>query len=214
MKPSIKLAALAAGLLIAGPALAQGDPTALVRRAVDAAGGTAALHNVRTVTLQGTAKHWEPEQSVLAGGETRFVDDAKITITLDVPANAARVDWDRSFQYPAVLTEKYSTVMADGVGYVTYPDGKPADRAMSGNRLAAERRELTRASPVFLLGMLDHPEHLRAMAKQRVDGKDFDSVGYRLGMVDYVVMFDGPSHRPARLRLRDADPPQWEFNLR
>src|SRR5258708_25892177 len=200
MKPSIKLAALAAGLLIAGPALAQGDPTALVRRAVDAAGGTAALHNVRTVTLQGTAKHWEPEQSVLAGGETRFVDDAKITITTDVPANAARVDWDRSFQYPAVLTEKYSTVMADGVGYVTYPDGTPPDRAMSGNRLAAERRELTRASPLFLLGMLDPPEHLRAMAKQRVDGKAFDAVGDRLAQLNDAVVVHAARHSPCRNR--------------
>jgi glyoxylase-like metal-dependent hydrolase (beta-lactamase superfamily II) len=206
-------AALALAVGSWGPARADGDATATVRRAVDAVGGADALRAVKTVTLQGTAKHWEPDQSIEAGGEQRFLDDATMTIAIDVGTGSMRVDWDRSFQYPFVVKKKYSEVFADGAGYVHYDGGAPADRAMSGYRLAAEQRELSRGSPVFLLGLLDHPDRLRALPKQQVNGRALDAVAYRQGVVDYVVMFDGAGHLPARIRVRDEDGLRGDSNF-
>jgi glyoxylase-like metal-dependent hydrolase (beta-lactamase superfamily II) len=214
LKPYLVVSA-ALALAIAGgdAARAEGDAATTVRQAVDAVGGASALRAVKTVTMQGTAKHWEPDQSIEAGGEQRFLDDTTMTIALDVATGAARVDWDRDFKYPFPGKKKYSEVFADGAGYVHYDSGTPADRAMSGYRVAAERRELSRGSPVFLLGLLDHPDRLRALPKQQVDGRALDAVAYRQGVADYIVMFDGATHLPARIRVRDADGLQGDSNF-
>lgn len=215
IKPRLLVsAALALGL--AGTAQAAGDAAAVttVRQAVDAAGGANALRAVHTVTVHAAAKHWEPDQSVEPGGEQRFLDDATVTIAMDLASGAARIDWERNFAYPFPGKKAYAEVLADGAGYVHYEGtGVPADRAMSGYRVAAERRELNRASPVFLLAMLDHPAQLRALPKQSVGGKTMTAVAFHWGVVDYTVLFDPASRLPARIRVRDADGLRGDSNF-
>ena len=41
-------------------------------RAVEAVGGADKLAAVKTLSVKGTVRQWEPEQSTVAGGESRF----------------------------------------------------------------------------------------------------------------------------------------------
>ncbi|MCC6778766.1 MAG: hypothetical protein IT537_19430 [Hyphomicrobiales bacterium] len=72
----------------------------LVRQAVAAQGGAAALNAARTTIIKGEAKHWEPGQSYTPAGETRFLGDAAYTQTVDNANRVVRVDWDRDMKYP------------------------------------------------------------------------------------------------------------------
>ena len=52
----------------------------LVAKAVEATGGAQAIADVRTVSLKGTAKQWEPEQSDVPGGEMRFANEIDLRV--------------------------------------------------------------------------------------------------------------------------------------
>src|SRR5262249_20673286 len=67
------------------PASAQ-SPTDLVKQAVDALGGADALRAVKTLVTKADAKHWEPGQSNSVNGESRFLGDSTVTITVDFAA--------------------------------------------------------------------------------------------------------------------------------
>ncbi len=68
----VPLFALAIG---SAPAAAQSGVD-LVRQAVEAQGGAAALGAAKTAIIKGEARHWEPGQSFSATGETRFLGDS------------------------------------------------------------------------------------------------------------------------------------------
>ena len=82
MKRILSLAfALFLGGGVAQTALAQGpEPLNLVKRAVDAMGGVDALRRAKRFSITGEARHWEPEESFVAGGEPRFVDHSTFAI--------------------------------------------------------------------------------------------------------------------------------------
>src|SRR5947209_7704080 len=73
--PSI---ALVFGAALAQPAAAQSGVD-LVKQAVAAQGGAAALGAAKTTVIKGEAKHWEPGQSYSPTGEARFLGDATYT---------------------------------------------------------------------------------------------------------------------------------------
>ena len=80
-----------AALLGSGSVLGNAD----VDRAVQALGGRDALAAVRSVQIRGTVKHWEPDQSVVPGGEKRFAGESGFTLTRDFTSGAVRIDWQR-----------------------------------------------------------------------------------------------------------------------
>src|SRR5262245_3147612 len=51
-------------------------PQGLVSRGIQAQGGADALAGIKTISVKGTMKQWEPEQSMTAGGEMRFANEA------------------------------------------------------------------------------------------------------------------------------------------
>src|SRR5215470_16324582 len=134
---------ISAALLVAlghgQPASAQ-SPADLVKQAVDALGGADALRGVKTLVTKADAKHWEPGQSNSVNGESRFLGDSTVTITVEF-TNQVRVryDWDRDMKYPAVEKVKYSEVRYPTYGAVI--DDKGEAKPMSGIRLAANLRE-------------------------------------------------------------------------
>ena len=100
-----------AGLLLAVILLAASCATMsppqgqdLVNRAVKAVGGADALAGVKTLSVEGTVRQWEPEQSMAAGGEMRFACGSTFVFVTDVASGATRIDWVRNFQYPAPRT--------------------------------------------------------------------------------------------------------------
>lgn len=187
----------------------------LVARALEALGGAEALAKVKTITIKGTLKQWEPEQSFAPGGEPRFANDSEFTLTGDFAARRVRVDWVRKYAYPAPRTYTFSEIVTPDAGYVIGIDStrppqqalklKPPAHSMSGLRLAATQRELQRASPSLLLEMRNNPERVRALPDVVIAGVAHPAVGYRAGAHEFVVIFDPKSGLPARIRTLDYD---------
>jgi hypothetical protein len=79
---------LGAGLCVTTPLSAQD----LLNGALTAMGGADKLTQVKTLVVKGTVRHWEPEQSMVAGGEPRHAADSTFEMTGDFMSHAIRVD--------------------------------------------------------------------------------------------------------------------------
>jgi glyoxylase-like metal-dependent hydrolase (beta-lactamase superfamily II) len=206
---------LTASLVLPACATMQPRGHAVVSRAVQALGGPAALGRVTTITEKGTVRQWEPEQSMRAGGEMRFANEATFESISDVAREATRLDWVRKFVYPTPRTFTFSELVTPAAGYVAgidsnartrqSLDSNPPAHTMSGLRLAATRRELRRASPLLLLEMLRHPDRVTAAADATVGGVTHRTVDYRVLDQIFTVMFDPASGLPTRIRTLDYD---------
>ena len=126
----------------------------LINSALTALGGADALTQVKMLVVKGTVRYWEPEQSMVAGGEPRHAADATFEMTGDFTAHAVRVDWVKNFLYPSPRTFQFSEIMTPEAGDVIGIDSNgrnkqnrettPPGHAMSGLRFTATQRELRR----------------------------------------------------------------------
>mgnify|MGYP006279393917 CR=1 FL=1 len=198
----VPVAALMLGSVFVHPAAAQSGAD-LVKQAVDAQGGADALRALKTITIKGEAKHWEPGQSRAPGGESRFLGDSAFTTTGDVANRTVRIDWDRDMKYPAAEQLKFSEVLGPTFGIQI--DDKGVQTPMSGIRLAAIQRELTRGSPFLMLRALDQPQSIVAMPDQQAGSQTLPAVTIAAGTSRFVVMFDRATKLPAMIRTRDDD---------
>ena len=210
--------------LIALPAGAAGaaSGTAVVDRALQAMGGESALRGVRTMVITERVQHWEPNSSVIAGGEARLTGDSSIVISRDFSAKAIRLDWDRVKVGAGGASYKYSEIYSDGVGFVNGHNAAPAARTqqsastgmhtMSGVRLAAFLREQLRASPLLVLDMKSDPKALTVLPDQSIGGKKLKAVRYETGRYTYTVLFDPATGLPDRVRILDTDPHMGDVN--
>ena len=112
------------------PAAAQSGVD-LVKQAVAAQGGAAAVGSAKTTIIKGEAKHWEPGQSYSPTGEAKFLGDSTYTQTVDNANRTVRIDWDRDMKYPAVERIKFSEITTPTFGVVI--DDKGAQTADVGH---------------------------------------------------------------------------------
>src|SRR5262249_23174942 len=185
------------------PAAAQSGVD-LVKQAVAAQGGAAALGAAKATVIQGEAKHWEPGQSYSPTGEARFLGDSTYTQTVDNATRTARIDWDRDMKYPAAERLKYSEITTPNFGVLI--DDKGAQQPMSGIRLAAHWRERERASPRLLVRALEAPDSISALPDQNIGDRSLPAVSIKTRAAGtFTVLFDRTTHLPAAIRTRDAD---------
>jgi hypothetical protein len=196
------------GLLLLGvatPQLVAGQmlgPSDYVKQAIKASGGADALHNLKRLAITGKAKHWEPGQSFVAGGEARLLDDSRFTTTWDLEKKMARTDWDRDMYYPFPGPKKYSEIVTPTGGVVVSAE---PERPMSSIRLAAHLRELERACPTLLVEALDSPQSLGQLPDQLLDSEKFPAVTFTSGTTNFTILFDSMTHLPAAIRTLDDD---------
>ena len=200
--------------LIPGGAGAAGTALDTVNKAVAALGGEAALRQVQTVVITANARHWEPQSSVVPGGDFKLAGISKIVITRDFQSGGQRLDWDRTKVGPRGSNFKFSEIYFDGVGAVEGRNGPQMRRSaglggwqtMSGIRLATFLREQHRASPLLVLDMKNNPGALASLRDRIVNGKTLRAVRYDAGRYAFTVMFDPATGLPERVRSRDTDP--------
>ena len=204
------------------------QPQDLVKQAVEAMGGVDALRSLKRMAIKGEVRHWEPEESYVAGGPPVFTDRSTFAVAWDLERGMARTDWDRAIQFPAITHDIYSEIVTPGLGYadvagsdlvITQSDlplkGK---QAMSGIRVAAHLRELERSSPILLLKAIDAPEKLSALPDQLLGGGAFQggfggvfparvlpAVAFADGGTTFTILFDRTTHLPAAIRTLDDD---------
>ena len=205
------LAAVFAGSCATGPSREQD----LIGRALDAMGGADALAKVKTITVKGTVRQIEPEQSFAPGGEPRIANDSEFTLTGDFAARSVRVDWVKNFQYPSPRTFTFSEIVTPEAGWVIGREANNMNRqameqkspahSMSGLRLATTQRELRRASPSLLLEMRNNPARVGASPDVTIGGVAHRAASYRAGNDTFIVVFDPKTSLPARIRTLDYD---------
>ena len=200
-------AALCSALLVASCATTDREQ-GLVNRAIEASGGAERLASLKTVSVKGTVKHWEPEQSDVPGGEPRFAAESTYHFTQDTGRRASRTDWVKNFAYPAPRTFTYSEIVTPEGGYVLGVDSNgrnaqsvkmsPPAHSMSGLRLATHIREGRRGAIGSLLqAMRANPDKVEPAAN--INGQpavSFD--GYR-------IAFDPATGLVSRVRTLDYD---------
>ena len=162
-----RLLAILLPLFIAACAAAP-KPQDLVSRAIEAMGGEAALAAAKTVSVTGTVRQYDPEQTYAPADPPKHTNDSQFTQVTDRAAQATRIHWVKNFQYPYVVTRTFTEIVTPQAGYVVGIDSllrnrqsletTPPAHAMSGLRLAMTQRELLRVSPWLLLQMRAHPE--------------------------------------------------------
>src|SRR3989440_6494003 len=181
-------------------------------RALAAMGGEEKVRALDTMVVKGTARHWEPHQSVQPGGEMRLAGDSTFVLSRSFASGAARIEWDRKLVYPSAREYHFTEVVTPSSGYVDGIDttsrskrdldSNPPRHAMSALRLAAAQRELLRSSPRLILEMKAAPGSVREHAP--VDPRA-PALDYRAGGVDLTVAFDPQTGLPTRIGTRDAD---------
>jgi len=199
MKYVLSIAALLLAMSQQQPALAQGND--LVKQAVAAEGG-AELRGLKGLAIKGDAKFWEPGQSLVAGGEPRFLGDATFTTTWDLAKGSARTAWDRDQKYPEPVKIKYTETVLPTLGYVT---DEKSSQAMSAIRVATHQRELERASPWLLVKAMDESANVKAVGTQRLGQQSLPAVSFADSGTTFTILFDRKTHLPAAVRTRDDD---------
>ena len=174
----------------------------LVAAAVEAQGGAQAMRSLNSVIIQGGAKHWEPEEAFATGGTARFLGDSTFSIDWQLALGWARIEWERSMQYPAVKKLQFSEVLTPRYGLIEDSDGT---RPMSPIRLAVQLRELTRASPTLLLRALDNPGKVSFEGGVRVGQGMLPAVSLKDGRTTFLIMFDRATRLPAVVRTFEDD---------
>lgn len=206
---------LLASLVVVSGATASPRSDDLVKKAVQALGGESALTNVKTVAVKGTIRQWEPEQSVMPGGDMRLANDSTFEIVVDYGARASRVDWVRNYVYPGTRTYTFSEIVTPDAGYVIGIDttartkqsmeSNPPAHTMSGLRLATTLREMRRTSPMMYVDMLRNPNSVTDAPDIVVGGVTYPAVSYTSAGQTFIVAFDPQTHLPARVRSLDYD---------
>jgi glyoxylase-like metal-dependent hydrolase (beta-lactamase superfamily II) len=183
----------------------------LVNRAAEAIGGDR-WAAVQTVSVRGTAKQWEPEQSETPGGEMRFANEASFDTTADRTKRTTRTDWERKFAYPSPRTFKFSEIVTPEAGFVLGIDTNgrnaqslkmsPPAHSMSGLRLAAAQREMRRSQiNSLILAMRASPDRVQPAADLAVAGRSLPAVSFE----GFTVAFDPQTGLPERARTLDYD---------
>ena len=183
----------------------------LVNQAAQAIGGER-WAAVQTVSVRGTVKQWEPEQSDVPGGEMRFANEASFETTADRMKRTTRTDWERKFVYPAPRTFKFSEIVTPEAGYVLGVDTNgrnaqsqkmnPPAHSMSGLRLAASQREMRRGQiNSLILAMRANPARVQPALDLQSGGRSYPAVSYE----GFTVGFDPQSGLPAVVRTLDYD---------
>jgi glyoxylase-like metal-dependent hydrolase (beta-lactamase superfamily II) len=190
MKRLVFLLAIVSLVAVSSTTMPQESQDPVVR-AVHALGGLDTLRGVKTVSMKGTVKQWEPEQSMAPGGEMRFANEATFDSVTDASSGFTRVDWVRKFAYPTARTFTFTEIVTSEVGYVAgidsngrtkqSLDSNPPAHNMSGLRLAVSQRELRRNSALLLLDMYRNPAHDYNVPNVTVGGVAYPTVEYRVG---------------------------------
>jgi glyoxylase-like metal-dependent hydrolase (beta-lactamase superfamily II) len=221
MKRLLLLSLLTALVSCAGPSTTTNTTAPLsrdrelVERALAAMGGADALRTLRSASIKGTLKHWEPEQSHTPGGEARFAADASFDGTHDFVNHVSRIDWEKKFAYPTPRAFRYTEIVTPQAGAVIGIDSNgrnaeslannPPMHGMSGVRLATTQRELRRASPMLLLEMRNNPGRVHRVADVEAGGVTHPALSYNAGAHHFIVLFDPGTGLPARVRTLDFD---------
>src|ERR1041384_7769970 len=126
-------------------AIRSAGPDSALERAATALGGADKLAAATAISIKGSVKHWEPEQSVKPGGEMRLAGESTFVQHRAFADGTTRTEWVRKMAYPAPREYKFTELVTPVAGLVEGVDSTampksatqtdPPRHAMSGVRL-------------------------------------------------------------------------------
>lgn len=191
------------------PCLAWAQPAKVyVDSAVVAVGGLEVLLSLKSLRSVSHGENFEPEQTLRPGDEPRKVSTFSCTMVRDLTNGRVRYEWQRETFSPIAATWRYAEIINGDSGAILGADGirSPERRAASAARIAARRKELSRASVSVLLTALTRSSSLLRLMDQVIQGRLQYVVSYDDGGHLAIIAIDAQSRLPTKVGFLEDDP--------
>jgi glyoxylase-like metal-dependent hydrolase (beta-lactamase superfamily II) len=179
-----------------------------VDSALAALGGREALLSLQSQRVVSHGENFEPEQTFRPGMEPRKVSTFTCTLIRDLTTGRLRYEWQRETLYPFPLTWRYIEIINGDHGAIIGTDGarSPARRPASAARMAARRKELSRAPVSVLLNALVRSSSFLRLADQMIRGRSHIVVSFDDGGLLVIMAIDEQTRLLTKVEFLDDDP--------
>jgi len=177
--------------------------------AVLAMGGREALLAIKSQRIVSHGESFEPEQTVQPGAEVpRKVANFICTLLRDLNSGKVRYEWQRETIYPFTLTWKYLEIINGDEGAIIGVDGgrSPAKRPASAARIAARRKELSRAPVSILINALTRSKSLLRLADQIIRGRQHYVLAFTDRGQQVLLVLDAETRLLRKVIFLEDDP--------
>ncbi|MGE0822699.1 MAG: MBL fold metallo-hydrolase [Candidatus Binatia bacterium] len=197
-------------LLVGVPSLLWAQPAQVyVDSAVRAMGGSEALLALNSQRIVSHGESFEPEQTVRPDlEEPRKVSAFTCTLLRDLNTGNVRYEWQRDTGYPFALTWRYTEILNGDKGVILGADGgrSPTKRAASAARLAARRKELSRAPVSVFVHALSRSSSFLRLADQLIRGRLHYIVSYTDRGQQVLLAIDADTRLLTKVTFLEDDP--------
>ncbi len=200
---------LLAALLFFHPSPASAQPARVyIDSALAAMGGRDALLGLKSQRIVSHGENFEPEQAIRPGGEPRKASTFTCTAIRDLTSGKVHYEWQRETFYPFAATWRYSEILNGDQGAILGTDGarSPAKRTASAARIAARRKELSRAPASVLLNALVRSSSFLRLVDQMIYGRSHYVVSYDDGGQFVILAIDAQSRLISKVAFLEDDP--------
>lgn len=179
-----------------------------VDSAIAAMGGRDALLELKSQRIVSHGDNFEPEQTLRPGAEPRKVSTFTCTLFRDLTAGQLRYEWQRETLYPFKLSWRFTEIINGDQGAILGTDGarSPAKRPASAARMAARRKELSRAPVSVLMNALVRSSSLLRLVDQMIRGRPNYVVSFDDGGLLVVLAIDDQTRLLTKAEFLEDDP--------
>jgi len=209
-KTQFVMAVLAVVLVLFGCSKKSDEGLSVSESAVNAMGGSLALHAVATQQITASGQLFEPEQTYSPDDPPLPVSSFQYTLTADLAGGSFRYDWARVVTYPFAANLAYFEVINGSQGFVEGQDTANAAAvraALPSVRLATLAKLHRLTSPLVLMRTaLDAPQTVETRQDEQFNGKAYHVIALP-GSVSPVRLFIDPdTFLPAKADTLEDDP--------
>lgn len=177
--------------------------------AVTAIGGIEAILALDSQRIIAHGENFEPAQAVRPGAQAPKVSTFRYTLLYDFSTGRFRYEWQRDTLYPFAAEWSYTEISDGYSGVILGRDGirSPEHRPASAARIAARKKELSRASPVsVLLTGLSRQTSLLRLRDEVIRGRLHYVISYEDAGKPVIVSIDAETRLLTRVQFIEADP--------
>lgn len=195
--------------LCLSPRAALAQPARIyIDSAIAALGGREALLALKSQRIVSHGENFEPEQTFHPGDEPRKVSTFSCTLYRDLSTGRLRYEWQRNTFSPFAVNWRFTEIINGDQGAIIGTDGarSPAQRPISAARIAARRKELSRAPASVLLTALVRSSSWLRLVDQTIRGRLNYAVSFDDGGSLVIVTIDDQTRLLTKAEFLEDDP--------
>lgn len=176
--------------------------------AIATIGGRDALLELKSQKIVSHGENFEPEQTLRPGAEPRKVSSFACTLYRDLATGRLRYEWQRETLYPFQLPWRFTEIINGDQGAILGADGarSPVKRTVSAARMAARRKELSRAPVSVLMNSLVRSSSLLRLVDQLIRGRPNHVVSFDDGGLLVILAIDEETRLLTKAEFLEDDP--------